>query len=231
MQLPGGSSRVRTTVRAASLALAVLAIAAWAWVLQAPEDAQAALVEAQPSRSAHLGHAPEQVRLSFAQAPAADSRSKVTVLSPKDENLARGRAVSSSVGVSQQVAAPREQGAYQVTYEVQLADGKVARGEYWFWYAPNAPGSRSWLQSPLLQGIAFVALAAVLLALGPRRKTAALVSARRAPVTTNVAPITVPAQRSPQDHEGLSPPGSRPRPGSAPGAQAGPTGPPDHGQR
>ncbi len=212
MKQQNGNSRVRAIRQRVCVIAVVLAVGALLWILQSPQEAQVALRTAQPSVSAHLGSAPEQVRLGFDQAPASDARAKVMVLSPEDENLALGPATTSLDGVSQRVAALEEQGAYQVSYEVALADGSVSRGQYWFWYAPSSSGPLGGLSAPALSGLALVALAAALRTVAKRRKTLALVPARRTPVTTS----PVPAQRSRQNHEGLSPPGSRPRPSPAP---------------
>ena len=197
---PGRISPARPRLRGFSAALAALGLAASAWVLQSPEDAHAGLQSAQPSRSAHLERAPDQVRLDFGQTPVPGSRTKVVVLSPGDANLARGPASASSAAVSQRVAPLRERGAYQVSYEVQLVDGSVSTGQYWFWYAPGTSGSGSWLGSTGLAFLSLLAAAVLALALARRRtrKAVAIVSSAR-----------VPAQRSRDRHAGVSPPGSR----------------------
>ena len=198
------------------MVLAALGLAASAWVLQSPEDAQAGLQSAQPSRSDHVGRAPEQVRLSFGQAPVPGTRTRVVVLSPQDTNLARGPASASSAAVSQRVAPLRERGAYQVSYEVQLVDGSMSRGQYWFWYAPNTSASSSWLGSTGLWALSLVAAALLALALARRRTHQTLEVVQSSPV---------PAQRSRDHHEGVSSPGSRPRlgPGPSPGQSPGPS--------
>jgi MYXO-CTERM domain-containing protein len=228
VRLLRGDTRLRSSGRALCVVLAALGMLASVRAVQTREEAPAALQAAQPNRSAHLFRAPEQVRLSFGQSPAPGSPAEVAVLSPKDRNLARGQASTSSVGVSQTLAPLRERGAYQVVYEVRLVDGNLSRGEYWFWYAPSS-GARSWLSSPGPPGLALIAVAAALFALRRRRKTVVLNSARTAPTTTNVATKQVPAQRSPQHHEGLSP-GSHPRPRSARVRQADQE-PPEHSRR
>ena len=210
---PGRISPARPSLRAFCVVLAALGLAASVWVLQSPDDRQAGLQSAQPSRSDHVGRAPEQVRLSFGQAPVPGTRTRVVVLSPKDTNLARGPASASSAAVSQRVAPLRERGAYQVSYEVQLVDGSVSRGQYWFWYAPNTSASSSWLASIELWALSLVAAALLALTLARRRT--------RKPVEV-VHSSPVPAQRSRDHHEGVSPPGSRPRPGTGPGTGPGP---------
>ena len=200
---PGRIRSARPRLRGFGAVLAALGLAASVWVLQSPEDAHAGLQSAQPSRSAHLERAPEQVRLSFGQAAVPGARTKVVVLSPRDSDLARGQATSSAAGVSQRVAPPRERGAYQVSWEVQLIDGSVSKGQYWFWYAPNTSGSGSWLGSTVLSALALAAAAMLALAF-TRRRTHTLVEV--------VKSSPVPAQRSRDHHDGVSPPGRRPRP-------------------
>lgn len=228
-------SRVRAQpLRWVSAILATtLAVAAAAWVLQ-PEGA-ATLQSAQPDRSAHVGRAPDRVRLDFVPAPAPGSLAEVVVLSPQDQNLARGPVLTTPGGVTQTIGPLRGRGAYQVVYEVPLVDGEVATGQYWFWYAPTASGSGSRLQSPALLGLLIAAAAALLaglLAPGRARRYAVHVPAQRPGSTTSTtspttitagSPHPVPAQRSRDHHEGLSPPGS-PRREPAPGQAApGPT--------
>lgn len=221
MKPSSGKSRVRAINQRAWMSVVALGVGASLWMLPSPGEAQVALRTAQPSVSAHLGSAPEQVRLGFSQAPASEARAKVMVLSPEDDNLALGPASTSLAGVSQRVAALRESGAYQVSYEVPLADGSVSRGAYWFWYAPNASGSLAWLQSPVLPGIALLGFAAALVAIGRRRRTLDLVPTQHPAAIRGVtaSPVTaspVPMQRRPRDHEGASPSGRRPRPDPAP---------------
>ncbi len=201
---PGRTSHARPGLRGFCVVIAALGLAASAWALQSPEDTQTGLQSAQPDPSAHLGRTPEQVRLSFGQAPATGSRSTVVVLGPQDENLARGPVALSSTAVSQRVAPLRERGAYQVSYEVQLVDGSVSRGQYWFWYAPKASASSSLLGSTELSALSLVAAAALLALALARRRTRRTIDA--------MSSSPVPAQRSRDHHEGVSPPGRRPRP-------------------
>ncbi len=223
MNLVDGHSRARTFLPGASLALTALAIAVLvaglAWLLPEPPTA---LRSAEPDLSAHLGRAPDRVRLSFGQAGVPGSiTTRVTVLGPDDEDLARGPALPSSDGIHQPIAPPRQRGAYQVAYEVQLLDGDVVSGQYWFWYAPTASGSTSRLESPVLLGLLIAlaaALAAGLLAPGRRRQPPVKVPAQRADSptpTTSTHPV--PVQRSRESHGGFSPPGSSPRARPAPG--------------
>jgi len=224
MSLIDRDSRARTALPRAAVVLAALTIsvgiAGSVWLLPEPPTS---LRSAQPDLSAHVGRAPEQVRLGFGQAAVPGSGTKVTVLSPDDENLARGPALPSSDGISQSVAPLRERGAYQVAYEVQLLDGDVARGQYWFWYAPDASGSISRPESPALLGLLVAlaaALAAGLLAPGRRRPRPVSVPAQR---TGSPSPTSstqpVPAQRSRDSHGGHSPPGSSPRARPTPPAE------------
>ncbi len=212
-----GDSRARTLLPAASLALSTLAasllVVGVGWLF--PEPATA-LRSADPGLSAHVGGAPGQVHLDFGQAGVPGSMTtRVTVLSPDDEDLARGPALSSPDGIDQPIAPPRERGAYQVSYDVALLDGSVASGQYWFWYSPTASASSSRLESPALLGLLIalaVALTAGLLAPGPRARRPLRVPAQRSgspsPATTA---SRVPVQRSRARHDGFSPPGSSPR--------------------
>ena len=211
----------RAPLRWATAVLAVLAIAAAAWLLQ-PEGS-AGLRSAQPDRSAHVGRAPDEVRLDFTAPPAPGYLAEVVVLGPQDENLARGPAVTTPGGIAQPVAPLGGRGAYQVVYEVPLVTGEVASGRYWFWYSPTASGSTSRLSSPALLGVLLAAAAALLAGLlAPRRSRAYAVPvpAQRAGSSTGSSTGSarahpVPAQRSRDRHEGLSPPGHR-RPGRSP---------------
>src|SRR5680860_1753815 len=153
MKLAGRTGRVWLVPRRAwPVMLASLGIAALVWVLQPPADAQGALRSALPGPSAHLERAPELVRLNLGRPPAPGSRTKVVVLSPTDENLARGPVSSSALGLSQRLAPPREPGAYQVYYEVVSVDGHVTSGRYWFWYAPH-PVSYTHLTLPTIYSV------------------------------------------------------------------------------
>lgn len=211
MKQSAGNSRGRAVRQRVCVLVVALGIAAALWFLQSPDHAQSELRSAQPSVSAHLERAPEHVRLGFAEAPAPDARARIMVLSPEDEDLAVGPASTDIAGVSQPVAALEERGAYQVSYEVPMADGSVSRGQYWFWYSP-ASRTPPWLAVPVLPGIALAVLAAVLMAIGRRRKALAQVPARMTAVPLDVTASPVPAQRTPRNHEGVSPPGNRPRP-------------------
>jgi methionine-rich copper-binding protein CopC len=218
MQLPGHVGRARPGRLSGrwlvgSLVLAVLAIAASVWLAVSPADAPDALASAQPAPGARLHRAPDQVVLRFARATAPGARTTVVVLSPEDENLARGRAAPSTGGVARQVTPLRERGAYQVSYEVVSPGGQTVRGSYWFFYAA-APGPvPTWLGLPAL--VLMAAGAALAIALLQRRRVASAVLPTPASAGATVS-RPVPAQRSRDQHEGLSPPGRRPRPGAGP---------------
>src|SRR5680860_1553762 len=234
MKLAGRTGRVWLVPRRAwPVMLASLGIAALVWVLQPPADAQGALRSALPGPSAHLERAPELVRLNLGRPPAPGSRTKVVVLSPTDENLARGPVSSSALGLSQRLAPPREPGAYQVSYEVVSVDGHVTSGRYWFWYAPHQSGSGSGLAAPGLLVLTMVVadLAVALLVRRRKTKKVALGAPQQRPAATPTPEAHgVPAQRSPHNHEGLSPPRSRPRPSSEPEPLSGRIQPHPHGR-
>ncbi|MET0999301.1 MAG: copper resistance protein CopC [Marmoricola sp.] len=227
MDLLDGNNRARTVQRRAPLALTALAalavvvlLAGFVWLLPEPPTA---LRSADPDLSAHVGRAPDQVRLGFGQPGVPGSiTTRVTVLSPDDEDLARGPALPSPDGIHQPIAPLRERGAYQVAYEVQLLDGDVARGQYWFWYAPSASGSTTRLESPALLGLLIAlaaALAAGLLTPGRRAQPPVSVPAQRTgSPSPGPRPHPVPVQRSRERHDGLSSPGTSPRARPTPGA-------------
>jgi len=217
-------AHARPPLRWLSAILALLTLcAAASWVLQ-PEQS-AGLRSARPEPSAHVGRAPERVRLDFAASPAPGAVAEVVVLSPQDENLASGPDLVTPDGVTQPVAPLDGRGAYQVAYTVPLADGSVSTGQYWFWYAPTASGSSARLESPVLLGLLVAVISALLaglLAPGRPLRHAVHVPAQRigsATSTPGTSTNPVPTQRSRDRHDGLSPPGG-PRRSPAPGQAA-----------
>lgn len=216
MALTGGARHGRSVARRTAALLIAIGIAVLAWLVEPTADAHAGLRAASPGIATHLQRVPGRVRLDFAQPQPDGTRTTVVVLSPKDANLSRGPASTSAMGVTQPIRTVSDRGPYQVSYTLVSVNGQVTRGQYWFTYAAPLPQS----VSSLLSWCAAMLLAVVLatgLTLLQRRRIQSLILHPTDGAHPNAGPAPViPAQRTPMNHDGLSPSGRRPRPTQAP---------------
>jgi methionine-rich copper-binding protein CopC len=200
------------------LAVAVLAVAVLAviWLQRSPSGPDPTLGSAFPAPGSRLDSAPEQVQLRLPEATMADAVTTVAVIGPDDVNLARGAATTNLDGVTQRLTPLRDRGAYQVAYEVTRPDGETTRGSYWFSYTPAAGSIPGWLGFPAFLLVVGGAVVVALLQRRPRVSSAAPDPLPLTPPSAAAESSVVPAQRTRANHEGISPPGRRPRPAAQP---------------
>lgn len=163
-------------------------------------DARPGLGSASPGPGRHLEQSPDRIDLELGGPWTPDVRTTVDVIGPDNQNLARGRAIVSAGGVSQQVTPVHEEGAHQVVYRMQMRDGSTVVGSYWFTYEPGslATGRRA----AALAGLTVLAVLAGVVLLR-RRRTPTPNRSAPTPVPGRPEPLSspVPRQRDPLDVE------------------------------